>query len=204
MMGYSPIITVGVDFGHPNNEEKCRDYEYRGPYVYLPKSSKIIDPEVEDPAAKWTYENGVLTTSTNMFYKTIALGNWYGYKYKIYDASAGIISEMPKVNFKDLIEGQEVKNGVLKLRNLPKYPAPKEIEKMAWEYLEPLGVLPMVKDGEMLGIEFAANMESGEKEAQARLNAFAEKRKMWEEKDGKWRLTPQEAGKPTNEPKMPN
>jgi hypothetical protein len=188
-MGYSPIITLGVDFGFPDNIERAVNFSYRAPYTYTYDPPKIIDPETDRTAGgkKYEYENGVLTTESNKFYKLIALGNWKGGKYTWYDGSNGIINEVPKVDFETVVCNQSVRNGKVKIDGLPKYPTKKEIENIVDEYTVPKGMYMHGDGGMIRGMESPENIEGVIKKAKERINFYEPIMKKWHKtENGEW------------------
>ena len=194
-LGYDPIFTVGVDFGFKAGQdgvprERATDFKYRAPGVYEFSFSDPIDPagrtRTGDP---YMVENGVVTTRTNLFYKFIAMANWKMLKCRWYDCSDGIISEVPKIDFREVLQNQVAKNGKIKIKNLPTYPTHKQIDKIVDDYTIPMGgyLQGSGEPGSSMGIEFGEYMVDGLREARNKALYYKEMSELWSiTPDGNW------------------
>jgi hypothetical protein len=100
-LGYGPLFLLGVDFGYPGEKERCtRWVKENGEW-------HDIGPEVYSDRKLHKSDNGILTTEEQIEYKSALFAVYKWDKPQLFDCSNGIITELPKLNFKEVVE----KNG---------------------------------------------------------------------------------------------
>ena len=113
-MGYDPLFLVGCDFGYPKNTNRTIDYivPWRFPFepekIWMSRWKERTHPTVEEiPRNVFTADNGILTTEEQVEYKIAMMSIYKIDRPQLIDCSAGIITELPKADFKEVVE----KNG---------------------------------------------------------------------------------------------
>lgn len=102
-MGYGPLFLVGVDFGYPNNEHRAEAWQIdrkTGDWF----ASPTVDIREAIGRAIHISDNGVPTTEEQIEYKIALMSVYRIDKPQLYDCSNGIITELPKVDFKEAVE----------------------------------------------------------------------------------------------------
>ena len=105
-MGYGPLFLVGVDFGFPYEQNRCTSWFKRnGEWI----CEKPIFGITEEVVARELIMSdvGIITTEEQLEYKLALIAIYRIEKAQLYDCSEGIITELPKLNLKEVIE----KNG---------------------------------------------------------------------------------------------
>lgn len=120
-LGYGPLFLVGVDFGYPGKKERCTRW------VIENGAWKDIGPENYNDRQLHKADNEILTTEEKIEYKSAMMAVYKWDKPQLFDCSQGIITELPKLDFKEVIE----KNG----RGFEQhYRTNDEIERICNEY----------------------------------------------------------------------
>ena len=105
---YDPIFLCGVDFSYEEKKQRCTTWKHNGQGKW-----KSVDPPKELPKRTiHKSENGKLTTEEQIEYKQALLAVWKIDKPQLFDCSDGIITEIPKADFEEVVKtnGQCVKN----------------------------------------------------------------------------------------------
>lgn len=97
-MQYDPLFLLGVDFGYLPDRERCTTYRVGedGGWVAIPSPNKPPDRKLH------LSDNGMLTTEEQIEYKTALLAIWKLDFPQLFDCSEGIITELPKADFKEV------------------------------------------------------------------------------------------------------
>lgn len=97
-IGYSPLYLIGVDLGYPNDKERCTRY------IFSNGGWKEIPPDSYRDRKLHLSENGILTTEEQIEYKNALLNVYKWDKPQLIDCSKGIITELPKLDFKEVVK----------------------------------------------------------------------------------------------------
>lgn len=100
-LGYGPLFLIGVDFGYPDGKERFTRW------IHTKGEWKEVGPEIYRDRKLHKSDNGILTTEEQIEYKNAMLAVYRQDKPQLFDCSNGIITELPKVDFKEVVE----KNG---------------------------------------------------------------------------------------------
>lgn len=100
-LGYNPLFLIGLDFGYPDKKERCTRWFWE-----MAKWKKY-DPEKYTDREMHISDNGILTTEEQIEYKAALMAVYKYDRPQLFDCSEGIITELPKLNFKEVVE----KNG---------------------------------------------------------------------------------------------
>lgn len=120
-LGYDPLFLVGVDFGYPGNKSRATRYDW------VNGEWKDVGPDEYADRKMHVADNGVLTTEEQIEYKSALLAV-YGLDHpQLIDCSNGIITELPKADFKEVVE-----NGGRGFEHI--YRSREEIERVAMDY----------------------------------------------------------------------
>ena len=105
-MGYGPIFLVGCDFGFTGDQNRCRGWFRRdGEWVCQEPYFGVTEENVGRDLI--VANNGILSTEEQMEYKLALMSIYRIEQAQIYNCSGGIVTELPKVELKEVIE----KNG---------------------------------------------------------------------------------------------
>lgn len=105
---YDPIFLCGVDFSYQEKKQRCTTWKLDDE-----KKWKAVEPPTELPKRSiHMSDNGKLTTEEQIEYKHALLAIWKIDRPQLFDCSDGIITEIPKADFKEVVEtnGQCVKD----------------------------------------------------------------------------------------------
>jgi hypothetical protein len=120
-LGYGPLFLIGVDLGYPEGKERCTRW------VFQDNQWKDIGPDSYNDRKLHKADNGVLTTEEQIEYKSAMMAVYKWDKPQLFDCSEGIITELPKLNFQEVVE----KNG----QGFAEfYRTDKEIERICDDY----------------------------------------------------------------------
>jgi len=110
-MGYDPLFLVGCDFGYPENTSQTHEYTIprRFPlepeWIWKKRWVGIERPTVEElPRDVFMADNGILTTEEQVEYKIAMMSVYKIDRPQLIDCSEGIISELPKANFAEVVK----------------------------------------------------------------------------------------------------
>ena len=122
-LGYDPLFLIGVDFGYPEGKERCTRW------VWVDGEWKNIGADSYNDRALHEADNGVTTTEEQIEYKSAMMAVYKWDKPQLFDCSEGIITELPKLNFEEVVK----KNG----RGFEEhYRTGEEIERISNEYAD--------------------------------------------------------------------
>jgi len=98
-LGHDPLFLIGVDFGYPNWVDRATawdlvDGEWKSTAPYVGPRDRPMHMS----------DNGIPTTEEQIDYKLALMAVWKIDKPTLFDCSDGIITEVPKVNFKEVVE----------------------------------------------------------------------------------------------------
>jgi DNA-directed RNA polymerase subunit RPC12/RpoP len=143
-LGYSNIFLSGVDFAFTYNKDRFTNYVIDGFDI----SNKPIWKALEHPYIKNETDvmtnNGIPTQTIHMFYKKNFLSAWRLSMQQIYTTDKGAITEMPYVDFQDVIK----KEG----RDFPPL-SNEEIIYRSEKYLASVGAFVLMSDKGMNFVE---------------------------------------------------
>lgn len=125
-MGYDPLFLIGVDYGYPNDKDgKPRERCTR----WIKEYGKWKDVGMEETHDRKMHmsENGILTTEEQIEYKNALMAVYKLDKPQLFDCSRGIITELHKLDFKEVVE-----NGGKGFEKY--YKSGNEIERIYLEY----------------------------------------------------------------------
>jgi len=142
-IGYDPIFLIGVDFGYPYDAngkpmERCTRW--------VKSFGEWKDVGIEETHDRKLHmsDNGILTTEEQIEYKNAMMTVYKLDKPQLFDCSNGIITELPKVDFKEVVE----KNG----KGFEKlYRTSEEIERVYMEYEDRRKVLQAKRNADRSG-----------------------------------------------------
>ena len=122
-LGYDPLFLIGVDFGYPEGKERCIRW------VLVDGEWENIGADSYSDRSLHKADNGVLTTEEQIEYKSAMMAVYKWDKPQLFDCSEGIITELPKLNFEEVVK----KNG----RGFEEhYRTGEEIERISNEYAD--------------------------------------------------------------------
>ena len=105
-MGFGPLFLIGTDFGFPEN--KLRSISYKKKFFGWDKTDKFMSVEEAYKGRNiHVSENGIKTTEEQIEYKKALMSIYAMDKCQLFDCSDGIITELPKLDFKEVVK----KNG---------------------------------------------------------------------------------------------
>lgn len=176
-LGYDPIFLAGVEFAFTDGKESFTRPIKKGNGWYRPGVQEEVDE-----SKSWVFrENGVLTSSTNVFYKSILLANWKMFGMHLVTMAPGIVTELPFADPETVVKAQGQMN--------PEqgYLSQDEISKRADAYTIPRGMRAMGENGNAEGLEMAGMVESTIKSLAASLKANNKIFSRWKRQDdGTW------------------
>ena len=110
-MGYSPLFMLGCDFGYPNNILRTGSYKIPWRFPLEPKwfwkRRWSVDEQVNidsEDRPKHLADNGIVTTEEQVEYKIALMSVYKIDRPQLLDCSEGIISELPKVDFREVVK----------------------------------------------------------------------------------------------------
>jgi len=172
-MGYDPLFLIGVDFGFPDDKQRCMRYDYKpaiqrkfwetvghlakvGECIYAAdfwkrmqgKEWNQFDPPPFENIGRvlHTSDNGILTTEEQITYKWALFSVYKIDKPQLFDCSDGIITELPKLDFEEV-----VKNGGKGYEK--RYRTNEEIESICDKVLTRYKNFPDAGNGDRPGTE---------------------------------------------------
>ena len=110
-MGYDPLFLVGCDLGYPKDSVRTGDYLIPWRFPLEPRSiwkkrwKGRIHPTIDEiPRNVFISDNGIKTTEEQVEYKIAMMSVYKIDRPQLIDCSAGIITELPKADFKEVVK----------------------------------------------------------------------------------------------------
>jgi hypothetical protein len=109
---FRAVILLGTDMAYKKNASRCASYEYQGG-TWRERDINISSKVIQTRARIYRARNGMVTDDAMIGYKRSLLTIWQISEMKLYDASDGILTEIPKINFSKCLDEN--------FENLPEY-----------------------------------------------------------------------------------
>ena len=176
-LGYSPIFLAGVEFAFNDGVESFSRPNRIGSNWYKPEEPKKVDA-----SKPWfTTENGVITSNTNIFYKSVFMANWKMFGMKLVTMAPGILKEVPYADPETVIKAQG------QMDPDQPYLSQERIAEMVDAYTIPHGMYAHAENGQAGGLEMASLMVEQAKQTSELFKIQHKAAKRWKElPDGSW------------------